>query len=163
MVDKNSAIIEYLFQCKTFSDGNLFFNFAEEEDNTNQFVKVEEAVKKKFIDGSELKRYSFNLIIYKSIAHNALIRDVAGTSIVLMPDENMEDIAEVQAIIDWINQQNDDRNFPDFGEDCIIDSVISKDNDPNLYAVDTSVNPPLAKYSILIQVEYLDRSKTLFK
>ena len=35
-VDKNQALIEYLINCPTIKNNSLFFNFAEEKDNSNQ-------------------------------------------------------------------------------------------------------------------------------
>lgn len=153
MTEKNQSIIEYLLTCPSFVQSSLFFNFAEEEDGTNQFIKIADETKKKYIDGSELKTYTFNIISYKSVASNAVVAEYS--------DENMEDMAEAQAIITWVNEQNDIRNFPDFGEKCTVDDIRCLTNDPDLFGVDTSVDPPLAKYSIVIQIEYLDTTKSL--
>ena len=69
----------------------------------------------------------------------------------------------MQEILDWINEQADNYNFPNFGSDCIIESMKTVTDTPNLNGVDTSISPAIAKYSIAIQIEYLDVSKQIWK
>ena len=69
---------------------------------------------------------------------------------------------QVQDIIDWITEQAELRNYPDFGEDCVIDDMRALSNNPNLNGVDTSIKPALAKYSVSIQIDYIDNSKKLW-
>ena len=70
---------------------------------------------------------------------------------------------DVQGIISWLDEQNDQLNYPDFGSDCIIDSMVTTSDTPNLNGIDESVMPALAKYSITINIDYLDTSKQIFK
>ena len=104
-----------------------------------------------------LKQFTFTIIDFKSVAYRAIVKD--GVRV----DENVEDLLDVQAIIDWIEEQNEARNFPDFGEDCIIDEITTTASNPNLNGIDSNVSPALAKYSISIQVRFLDTSKMLWK
>lgn len=154
MDDKNSSIIEYLLECPYFAGSSLFFNFAEEDDGTNQFIKIADDTNVSYVDGSKLKTYTFNIISYKSVSHSAIIPE--------FDDENMSELAEVQAIINWINEQDENHNYPNFGEGYHVDSIKCLTNDPNLFGLDTESDPPLAKYSIVIQIEYLDKTKMLF-
>ena len=75
----------------------------------------------------------------------------------------MEELLDVQSIIDWIDEQNDLCNFPDFGEHCIIDGITALTDTPRLNGVDNSISPALAKYSVSIQITYLDTSKCVWK
>ena len=75
---------------------------------------------------------------------------------------NVEDMLDVQGVIDWVEEQNDLRNFPDFGIECVVDSIQPSTDNPNLDGVDTSLTPALAKYSITIQVNYLDNTKAIY-
>lgn len=159
MADKSQAVIDYLGNCPQISSNPLFFNFSEAKDNNKQLVivPVDRIINRPYIDGSVLKRFTFTIYDYRSITYQALAK-VQG-----YPNENVEELLDVQGIIDWIDEQNDAGNFPDFGTDCIIDSISVSTNTPALSAVDVSLTPALAKYSITIMVDYLDRSKCIYK
>lgn len=158
-MDKNQAIITYLSSCPVIANNPLFFNFAKAEDNNKQLVQVatDKKVERPYIDGSVLKRFTFTLIDYRSVIYQAVVKE-AG-----YPNENMEELLDVQSIIDWIDEQNMDGNFPDFGDDCVIDEIKALTDTPRLNGVDTSASPALAKYSVSIQILYLDRSKCIWK
>lgn len=158
-MDKNQAVITYLSSCPVIAKNPLFFNFAKAEDNNKQLVAVasDKKVERPYIDGSVLKRYTFTLIDYRSVIFQAVVKE-AG-----YPNENMEELLDVQSIIDWIEEQNDHCNFPDFGEDCVIDEIKALTDTPRLSGVDTSASPALAKYSVSIQILYLDTSKRIWK
>lgn len=157
-MDKNQAIIDFLMTCQAIQDNPLFFNFLNAKDDNKQLVVTgnEKSIDKSFIDGSIRKRYTFTLIDYKSIAYQAIVNNP------LLVNENVQEAFEVQAIIDWVSEQNDLRNFPDFGSDCIIEEMRTMTDNPNLNGVDTSITPALAKYSMSIQIDYIDTSKVLW-
>lgn len=158
-MDKNQAIITYLFQCPLIANNPLFFNFAEAEDNNKQFVTVanDVALENPYIDGSVLKQYTFTIIDYRSIIYQSIVNDTA------YPNENVEEMFDVQSLIEWVSEQNDNFNLPDFGTDCVIEEIKALTDSPRLNGVDTSVKPALAKYSVSIQVQYIDKSKTTWK
>lgn len=158
MADKNEAIIAYLRQCPQLSNNALFFNFIEAKDNNKQLVTMtnDKAVDRPYVDGTVLKRYSFTIIDYRSVSYQAVV-NITGHS-----NENVEELLDIQSIIDWIEEQNDIRNFPNFGNTCIIDRIYTATDNPALNGVDTSLKPALAKYSITIQVDYLDTSKQIW-
>lgn len=157
-MDKNKAIIEYLFQCPTLANSPLFFNFAEAEDNNKQILTTanDKAIQKPFIDGTVLKKFTFTIIDYRSVIYQALV-NVPGFS-----NENVEELIDVQSLIDWIDEQNDALNFPNFGESCVVEEIQALTDTPNLNGVDTSTSPSLAKYSVSIQVQYLDKAKAIW-
>ena len=162
-MDKNEAIITYLLECPIIHDNPLFFNFASEESGNNHVITEKDTKKQTFIDGSELKQYTFTVACYQSVAFNSIIpANHENDKIQKYGDENLQNMAIVQEIMDWIEEQIDNRHYPDFGTDCVIDSMEVLSNDPDLDGVDTSVNPPLARYSIGVQIEYLDNTKRLF-
>lgn len=157
-MDKTQAIIEYLITCPSIASSPLYFNFINAEDDDKQFVTManEKMLQRPFIDGSVQKRFTFTIIDFRSVAYQELAKLHIDTN------ENVEEYLDIQGIIDWIDEQNDSRNFPDFGVDCIIDSINTTTDNPNLNGVDTSAKPALAKYSISIQVDYIDTSKQLW-
>lgn len=159
MVDKNKAIVEYLLGCPVLAENPLFFNFAEAKDTHKQLLPVatDTSLNKPYIDGSVDKRFTFTIIDYRSIIYQEVVK-LEGYQ-----NENIEEMFDVQSIIEWVSAQNDLRNFPDFGEDCQIEEIRAVTETPNLNGVDTEATPAIAKYSISIQVFYLDTSKRIWK
>jgi len=158
-IDKNQAMLNYLFNCPTVQNSPLFFNFGEAKEDSTQFVTTSnsETYGTTFVDGSILKYYVFTLLTFKTISYNAVVKAEG------YPDENLLEMAEFQEVIDWVNEQEDERNYPDFGADCVVDSIRCLTANPVLSDVDSSQEPAIATYSITIQVEYLDKSKQLWK
>lgn len=143
-------MVEFIQQCPTIQNNPLFFNFAESGDGHNHFITEKDAVMRRYIDGSAQKQYTFSIASYYSVSHNAVIQ--------ADEDENIENMAKVQEILDWINEQANIHNFPDFGPDCIVDDMQTLTSDPDIDGIDTSVNPPIVRYSIGVKVSYLDNS-----
>ena len=158
-VDKNQAVIDYIIRCPTIQNSPLYFNFINAEDDTNQFVTQtqERYASRQYVDGSVLKIYSFTIILYKSTA------DIAVVKMEGYPNENISDMSDIQALIDWIKEQNELHNYPDFGTDCIIDEIYTTTENPSFDGIDDQVSPPLAIYSITIEIQYLDISKKLWR
>lgn len=158
-MDKNQAVIDYMCQCPVIRDNPLFFNFAQAEGDNKQLVTVatDKSLNKPYIDGSVDKRYTFTIIDYRSIIYQEVVK-VSGYQ-----NENVEEMFDVQSIIDWVSAQNDIRNFPSFGDDCVIEEIVAVTDTPNLNGVDTSATPAVAKYSVSIQIFYLDKSKMIWK
>ncbi len=158
-MDKNQAIIDFLLTCPAIIADPLFFNFLNAKDNNQQIITQsnDKSLQQTFIDGSVLKRYVFTLIFFKSVLYQAIPK-VEG-----LANENVEELGQVQAIIDWVTEQNDSQTYPDFGTDCEIDEIKALSENPGLNGVDTTATPALAKYSVTIQVDYLDKSKAIWK
>lgn len=157
-VDKTKAIIEYLLTCPSIVDSPLYFNFVNASDEDKQIVTAsnEKIINRPYIDGSVLKRFTFTIIDYKSVAYQEL------SKIFVSNNENVAEYLNVQELIDWITAKNKAREFPDFGDTCLIDEIRTTSDNPNLNGVDTNVKPALAKYSISIQIDYLDISERIY-
>ena len=158
MVDKSKAIINFLLECPQIESNPLFFNFINAKDDNKQIVTTgnEKLLNTNYVDGSVMKRYTFTIMDYKSIAYRAVVKDPTYI------DENVEDLFNVQEIVDWVTTQAKSRNFPDFGSDCLIDSMRTLTDNPNLNGVDSNVTPALAKYSVSIQIDYIDTSDRIW-
>ena len=157
-VDKNQAIIDYLLQCTDINGKSIYFNLINESDDSIQILTTAEdkIMNRPYIDGSVLKRYTFNIIVFKSITESPLVTQSGYTN------ENVDDLAEVQALLDWIIEQRDLENYPDFGTDCFIDDIDTTTETPRFDGINSEMNPPLAMYSISIVIQYLDKSKMLW-
>ena len=156
MIDKTTAIIEFLRECPTIKANPVFFNFGEVEDGTYQanIQSDEVLLNLHFIDGSVLKRYTLFLDSFKSVSY---IPVVNGKS-----DENLEGFSEVQEVIDWINDKSNKQEFPDFGDDFVIEDMKTLTDRPALVGVNTQQNPPTAVYRISIQIDYVDLTKRIW-
>jgi len=159
MIDKNQAVIDYLIQCPQILNSPLYFNFINAEDGTNQFLTVssDRYSSKPFIDGSVERIYTFTIITFRSAT------DIAVVKMEGYPNENMSDMSDIQTLIDWVKEQNDLHNYPNFGEDCIIDSIMPTTDNPNFDGIDEQVSPPLAVYSTSIEIRYIDNSKKIWR
>lgn len=157
-IDKNQAVIDWLTQCPAISTNPLFFNFINAKDDNKQIITLsnDKSIQRPYIDGSVLKRYTFSLIDFKTSTTNAIVK-MAG-----YVNENVDEMLQVQDIIDWINEQADNANYPDFGENCIIENLETLTDNPNLNGIDTSVTPALARYSVTIRITYLDITKVIW-
>lgn len=157
-INKNQAVIDYLLTCPDIQNTPLYFNFTSaENDNTEFITNANDIVTHQpYIDGSVDKLYTFTLIKFKSVSYNPVVTEIGYT------DENVDDMDDVQKLIDWVNEQNEVRNYPNFGADCIIDQIEALSENPNLDSIDTTLTPALAKYSISIRIEYLDIKKKLW-
>lgn len=159
MVDKNKAIINFLLECPAIQNSPLYFQFINAKNDNKQIVTVgnDRLLHRPFIDGSVEKQYTFTIIDFKSISYNAIPKGLSeGTN------ENVEEMFEVQAIIDWIDEQAELRNYPNFGDGIVIDNIRALSDNPNLNGIDTSIQPALAKYSVSIQIDYTDNSKVIW-
>ena len=72
-------------------------------------------------------------------------------------------MTDIQGLIEWIKEQNELQNFPNFGEDYIIESILPTTDEPTFDGIDEQTEPNLAVYSITIQIEYIDISKRLWR
>ena len=158
-MDKNKAVVDFLLTCDYIKDNPLFFNFGEAKSDNKQIVTIanDTRVNTPFIDGSVRKRYTFTILDYKSVAYKAIPRREGAS------DENMENAFEAQQVIDWITEQAELRNYPNFGDNCVIDKMEAVTDQPNMSGVDRAMTPALAKYSISIRIDYIDYSNVLWK
>ena len=159
MSDKNQAVINFLLQCPEIQDSPLYINLINANDNDTQIVTKsnDKFVNKPYIDGSVLKRYTFTILRFKSISNGPLVT-LSGYA-----NENLEDLADVQSLIDWVTEQGELHNYPDFGEQCDIQSIRTTSENPNLEGFDAEVTPMLAVYSVTIEIEYIDNSKKIWR
>lgn len=158
-VDKNKAVVDFLITCPQIYNSPLYFNFINASDSTKQIMTIanDYYTSKPYVDGSVSKLYSFTLVEFKSVSDMPIVK-LSGYD-----SENIEDISEVQQLIDWIAEQEELHNYPNFGEDCIVERMRSTKDTPNLEGVNTDVTPPLAMYSVTIEIEYTDYSKTIWR
>jgi len=155
MVDKNQAIIEFLMDCPQIAENATYFNFTDAEDGSKSIITVanDKVTDRPYIDGSVKKRFSFTIVDFRSISNMPVPKDTDFVN------ENVEELLDVQGIIDWVTDKADNKQYPDFGTDCIIDDMRTATDNPVLNGVDQTGRPHLAKYSMSIFIDYIDTSK----
>ena len=151
MTNKTNAVLEYLLQSPAISA--FYFQYADAQANAVQISSnaVDRASRKQFVDGSQQKRLDFTFTWYKPLT---CIPVIAGAESI----ETVAALDDVQDIIDWIDAQNDARNYPDLGDKCTVDLISCTTDTPRLAGVDTTYTPALARYQFTIRLEYLDES-----
>lgn len=159
MVDKNKAVINYILQCPQIQNTPLYFNFINAKDNTAQIITSsnDRYTEKPDITGAVEKQYTFTITVFKSITDDAIVK-LEGFG-----HENVEELSYIQELIDWIAQQDELQNYPNFGEDCVVDKIRTSEETPKLEAINVQVSPALAMYSVTIQITYVDNSKKLWR
>lgn len=157
MVDKNKAILDFITTYTGITTSPIFVNFINAKNDDIQFLTSsnDKSLNRKFIDGSVMKQYTFSLVITKSITDMAIAKD-------LLENENIDDMADIQAFMDWVNEQGENQNYPNFGEDCVIEEMHTAAENPSLDGINTEVSPALALYSMEIRINYIDYSKVIW-
>ena len=132
-MDKNKAVINFLLNCAYIKNSPLFYVLGQAEADNKQVVPIanDESTITTFVDGSAKKRYTFTLLDYQTATPNAVItREVDNTSVPV--SENLDNAFKVQQVADWVTEQSTLRNYPDFGNDCVIDDMVVVTDQPNL-------------------------------
>lgn len=159
-MDKNKAILDFITTYSGIATSPIFVNFINAKDNDVQFVTSsnEKTLNRKFIDGSVMKRYTFSIMITKSITDLPTLKQLEEGE----DNENITDLADIQAFMDWVNEQGENSNYPDFGTNCVIEEMRTTAENPELEGLNTEVAPALALYSVEIGIDYIDYSKVIW-
>lgn len=156
-VDKNKAILDFITTYTEITNSPIFVNFINAKDNDIQIVTSDndKTTNKRFVDGSVMKQYTFSIVITKSITDIAIAKDE-------LIGENIDDLADIQAFMDWVNEQGDSEIYPNFGETCVIEEMHTTAENPSIDGINTEVSPALALYSMEIRIDYIDYSKVIW-
>lgn len=156
-VDKNKATLTFITNYPGITTSPIFVNFINAKDDDVQFLtgSNDKDLNRRFVDGSVMKQYTFSIVITRSITDMAIAKD-------LLANENIDDIADIQAFMDWVNEQGELQNFPDFGESCIIEEMHTTAENPSLDGINIEISPALAMYSMEIRIDYIDYSKVVW-
>lgn len=159
-MDKNKATLDFIATYPGMATSPIFVNFINAKDNDIQFITTsnDKTLDRKFIDGSVMKQYTFSIMITKSITDLPTLRALEEGQ----TNENISDLADIQLFMDWVNEQGDNRNYPNFGSDCVIEEMRTTTENPDLEGLNTEVAPALALYSVEIRIDYIDYSKVVW-
>jgi hypothetical protein len=140
MVNRYEKISDWL---KTYTPrfSWIYFNVTNSEPGNLSLNSVQnERELDKFIDGSRRVEFLFALDLVKEYD--------TGTSTI-----NLEANKEFENISEWIEAQNKDKNFPDFGNNIIIEQVDVLETVPS---VTTDTQAGMAKYQGQFKITYME-------
>lgn len=124
----------------------LNFNFSPESRDTVSFItNYAGKTVKQFIRGSSRKEYGFSIIIVKSYSLDS-------------DDLNLQAMNFAQAFMDWLEEQNRKRIFPEFPENCRVLKIENMQNMPNLVGINAEAS--LARYMVQCRLIYEENEVT---
>lgn len=137
---KHDAIKAYIEpKIRELAGKMLHFNFsAGSPDQYSLVTNYSGNVLKRFVRMGALKEYGFTILITKSYSTNA-------------DDINLEAMNFAQAIVDWMEDCDKKKQYPDF-DDCEIRKVECLQNMPNLADID--MQEGVARYMVQCRVVY---------
>lgn len=140
---KHDSMMEYFKPAvEKLAEKLLNFNFSPESEDTIGFVTNYSGRQiKKYFGGSE-KEYGFSIIVVKAYSAND-------------DDLNLEAMNFAQGFMDWLQQQDKNKNYPDFGENCKIKGMENLQNMPNLAGI--NYEEGLARYMLQCRVVYYEK------
>ena len=126
------------------SDRLVSFNFSDDSiDGVSFLTNYSGKTVKKYVRAAD-KEYGFTILM---TWHFSTETD----------DLNLQAMNFAQKFMDWIEKQNKDKNFPDFGEKCQVKKIENLQNMPNLAAVDWENMK--AQYMIQCRVLYFEKGE----
>lgn len=124
------------------SKGLVSFNFADDSPDTVSFLtNYSGKIVKKYLRAAD-KEYGFTILV---TWHYSTETD----------DLNLQAMNFAQGFMDWIDEQNRKKDFPDFGSKCQVKKIENLQNMPNLAAVDWENMK--AQYMIQCRVLYFEK------
>ena len=138
--NRNQALQEWLAQSPYVTD--LYFNFSPAEEGVTSVASISgETVLKRYFGGWALKQYDFGVVQFKPIN-----TDVPNNS------DNAAEMYDVDLLMDWIKEQDKQRNYPNF-EGCTIQRVEVLNNMP----VVTGQDDEVARYMAQCRGTYIEK------
>lgn len=121
----------------------LGFNFSGEDESVSFVTNYSDKIRKKYIRAAE-KEYGFSIIIQKTYSSDS-------------DDLNLEAMNFAQGFMDWIDDQNRKKNYPEFPENCKIKKMENLQNMPNLAGI--NYEEGLARYMVQCRLIYFEKEE----
>lgn len=123
----------------------LNFNFSPESpDSIAMITNYSDKVRKKYIRCGSEKEYGFTILITKTYSSE-------------QDDLNLEAMNFCQAFMDWLEDQDRKKNYPEFPDSCQIRRMECLQNMPNLAGVNAEEG--LARYMIQCRIIYFEKER----
>ena len=134
----HAALWEWFAGCASIT--RLFFNFSSTDDGDTVIATSGDMLLEDYISGMQRRRYAFDLI---RCLPAAFTENDPG---------NVDMMEDIDSIVQWVQQQNDAGNLPQFPDGCAAESIEVLD-DRTGYVAATDQNR--AKYMIPFAIEYM--------
>jgi hypothetical protein len=140
-MNKHQAVYDFVSGAPLASD--WYFNFAPMQTGDNMVAALKsEQPDEQFIDGSGYKAYDFTIVLYRTPDKGE------GSAIA-----NIADLQVAQSVMDWLRLQDEAGNFPDFGEDCIVERIEILNNMPQAAELK---EVQVAQYTFSCRIKYFE-------
>lgn len=151
-MDYITPFIKWLLQSDYIKSNKLFLNAIEAQDNNVQIVtqQISENLITEYVDGSKKYTITFFINNYKSVSYNQLVKSM------IEGNENVTDVLDVQKIIEFVRDMQKQSNYPQFADNITVEKVYCQYKTPSTPAVDSSLSPALAKFTIPIVCEVFE-------
>lgn len=138
MDNKNTAMLEYLRQYPGLQSFLYFNSMVDQIGNTAVQTVYGETWEQRYMRGHGIKQWDFAIV--------KIAQADTGTS-----DINADETQAVQDFMDWIDNQNRLKNFPDFSPNRVL-SIENLQNMPNFAGINNDEGT--AKYMFQCRVRY---------
>lgn len=123
----------------------LNYNFSPDSpDGIGFLTNYSDKVLKRYIRIGADKAYGFTILVTKEYSTSC-------------DDLNLEAMNFVQGLMDWLDEQNRTKRYPDFGEKCEVKKIENLQNMPNLAEVDQEEG--IARYMFQCRVVYFEKER----
>lgn len=141
MTNKYEAVMDFL---QGYPEAPKFFNVIEYKNNSISLEPlINDACIKKYVDGAKEKEFKFSIGFIKELSEQPY------------NNKNLEDFFDIGTFMEWIEEQNEKKNFPNFGELCDIFSMENMQDTPII----EGKNQALIKYAFSVKIKYVERRK----
>lgn len=137
---KHEAVWNWLLTCPHI--GDMFFNASRAEDGNTQLVPSDSLVAE-YINGSSLRNYNCALSRFLSYSYDP------------NDDANIDAVVDLEAVADWVEQQNRARTLPEFPDGIVNEARVLPNESGYMVAQDAT----LAKYMLQFQIEYIKEGR----
>ena len=145
MINIYEKISDWLKNCAEMGD-YIYFNVIPLDEGTSSVNSNSSSIiLNTFLDGSKEVRLMFNINLIKSY-------DNGGTS-----DLNLESINVFDNIIKYIEDKNNNNDYPNLGNNFVVNEIGASYKSPDVYI--TEDNPSIARYEGQFYIEYLQRKE----
>ena len=146
MTNVYKCLSEWLKECPDMGD-YVYFNVIPLDIDSSPVTSTSGSqILNNYNDGTTEVRLMFYINLIKPY-------DDGGTS-----DLNLDAINVFDKIISFIERKNNDNEFPDLGEDYIVNEIGATYKAPEVYV--TTDNPSIARYEGQFYVEYLEKKRS---
>lgn len=118
----------------------LGFNFSPESiDNIAMVTNYADRVLREFVTGAKQKEYGVTFLVTKQYSTDS-------------DDLNLEAMEFADSFMEWVEEQNNNRNYPNLGDDTEVEEIEVLQNMPSLSGINAEEG--YAVYQIQLRVVY---------